>query len=299
LSIPFSDGIRQQQFEWEKGEVKASAEPFSFIQLQPIRVKLPDITAVMSFATTLKDGNGNILQRNFVPFRVKGNKKQENLMIAVSRSSFSNASWSIKHLSPQEGRKVWGMGTGFFEYEFSLPAELSTENIDSISFIAELAARYPQEKYLDEGDAESIGMTVVSTKGIIPGYGKNSYPQTDEKLFPSTVVISVNGLETATEVLPDDPADHRGILSWVTQKPGWEWGSKKRDNKWLLDEAGSYGYMVRIKAGPEAIRKAAEEHMVIVRLEVKNADADQGGLSVYGSESGRFPVDPSVIVSLK
>ncbi|NMC37392.1 MAG: glycoside hydrolase family 2 [Bacteroidales bacterium] len=287
------------RFEWEKGAVEASAEPFSFIPLQPVRIKLPDKTAVMSFATTLKDGKGNILQRNFVPFRVKSKKQQDNLMIAVSPSSFSNASWGIKHLTPQEGRKAWGMGTGFFEYEFNLPSELSTENIDSITFLAELAARYPQEKYLDEGDAESIGMTVVSTKGIIPGYGKNSYPQTDEKFFPSTVVISVNGQETATEVLPDDPADHRGILSWVTQKPGWEWGSKNRDNKWLLDEAGSYGYLVRIKAGPEAIRKAADAHKVIVRLEVKNADANRGGLSVYGSESGRFPFDPSIIVSLK
>jgi len=36
-----------------------------------------------------------------------------------------------------------------------------------------------------------------------------------------------------------------------------------------------------------------------VRLEVKDADAGRGGLSVYGSESGRYPFDPSVIVYLK
>ena len=46
-----------------------------------------------------------------------------------------------------------------------------------------LAARYPQEKYLEDGVAENIGMTVVSDKGTIPGYGQNSYPQTDEKAY--------------------------------------------------------------------------------------------------------------------
>jgi len=296
-------------FDWDKGTTEASAEPFSFVQLQPVKVTLPEKTAVMSFTTTLRDGNGNILQRNFVPFRVRGRdintvpgreKEEKDIrIITVSPSAFTDASWSIKHLAPQKGRKTWGMGTGFFEYEFKLPAGLGPENIDSLIFLAELASRYPQEKYLDEGDAESIGMTIVSTKGIIPGYGRNSYPQTDEKLFPSSVAISFNGQAATTEVLPDDPADHRGILSWMMQEPGWKWGSRNRDKKWYLDEAGSYGYLVRVKAGQEAIRKAAGEQRMTVRLEVKDADAGRGGLSVYGSESGRYPFDPSVIVYLK
>jgi predicted transcriptional regulator len=253
----------------------------------------------MIFATTLKDGDGNILQKNFVPFYVNGVMNDGEKIISLSPSEFRDASWSIKHLAPQQGKKVWGMGTGFFEYEFVLPAGLKAENIDSVKFVAELAARYPQEKHLEEGDAESIGMTVVSTKGTIPGYGQNSYPQTDENTFPSSVVISANGQELSKVLLPDDPADHRGILSWMNQEPGWAWGSADRSKKWLLDEAGSYGYLVNAVVNRDAIQKAVENGKVIIRLQVNEADSRQGGLSVYGKESGRFPLDPSIIITRK
>ena len=123
------------------------------------------------------------------------------------------------------------MGSGFFEYEFTLPAGLDTNNIESVEFRAELAARYPQEKYLEDGVAENIGMTVVSDKGTIPGYGKNSYPQTDESLFSSKVTITANGQQIAENMLPDDPADHRGLLSWMNQEPGWAWGSPDRSKQ--------------------------------------------------------------------
>jgi predicted transcriptional regulator len=207
-----------------------------------------------------------------------------------------DASWSIKHLSPQQGRKVWGMGSGYFDYEFTLPSGIDTSKLGSVEFRAELAARYPQEKYLEEGEAEGIGMTVVSNKGTIPGYGKNSYPQTDEKKFSSTVVISANGQKIGETVLPDDPADHRGILSWVSQEPGWEWGSKDHSKRWLLDEAGSYGYLVKIPLDKAAVRIAIETGKIVICLRVNDSDAEHGGLTVYGKESGRFPLDPSIII---
>jgi hypothetical protein len=288
-----------KKFQWAKGITDAKAEAFSFIQLTPVSVTLPEKTSVMIFTTILKDGDGNILQKNFVPFRVIGGMPDGEKIISLSPSAFRDASWSIKNLAPQQGKKVWGMGSGFFEYEFVLPADLKTENIDSVKFVAELAARYPQEKHLEEGDAESIGMTVVSTKGTIPGYGQNSYPQTDENTFPSTVIISANGQELSKVLLPDDPADHRGILSWMNQEPGWEWGSADRNKKWLLDEAGSYGYMVKAGLDQNAIAKAVETGKVVIRLQINESDAKHGGLSVYGKESGRFPVDPSIIVISK
>jgi hypothetical protein len=288
------------KFDCEKGAAEVNAEPFSFSQLNPVTIRIPDKTAVMVFATILSDGAGNIIQRNFVPFRVEGKQPDNVEIISVSPSSFRNSQWSVKSLSsPQKGKKVWGIGSGFFEYEFTLPSDLKAENIDTIKFVAELAARYPQEKYLDDGDAESIGMTVVSTKGIIPGYGQNSYPQTDEKKFPSRVIISANGQEVSRVQLPDDPADHLGILSWMNQEPGWDWGSADRSKKWLLDETGSYGYLVKAVLNLDAFEKAVAAGKVIIRLQVDEADSKQGGLSVYGKESGRFPIDPSIIISQK
>ena len=173
---------------------------------------------------------------------------------------------------------------------------IDTNRIASVEFRAELSARYPQEKYLEEGVAEGIGMTVVSDKGTTPGYGKNSYPQTDQKTFSSTVIISVNGKKSSETVLPDDPADHRGLLSWMNQEPGWAWGSKDHSKRWLLDEAGSYGYLVKVPLTKSDIKKAVETAKIIIRLQVDEVGSSQGGLSVYGKESGQFPLDPSIII---
>jgi hypothetical protein len=285
-----------EKFEWVIGEIKARAEPFSFVSLDPVTIKLPEETALMIFAVSLKDSQGKILQRNFVPFRVEGKNPSNAIIISKSPSAFTNASWTIKHLTPQQGRKVWGMGSGFYEYEFALPSGLDTSRLSSVEFRAELSARYPQEKYLEEGVAEGIGMTVVSDKGTIPGYGKNSYPQTDEITFSTTVVISANGQKIAETLLPDDPADHRGLLSWMSQEPGWAWGSSDRSKKWLLDEAGSYGYLVKAPLDKNAVRKALGTGKIVIRLQVNDSNAKHGGLSVYGKESGRFPLDPSIII---
>jgi len=285
-----------ERIEWMIGEAPAKAEPFSYVPLEPVEVNLPDESLLMIFGIRLKDGNGNIIQHNFVPFRVDGKSTGNEYVISRSPSSFSDASWSIKHQAPQQGRKVWGMGSGFFEYEFIMPSGLDTGRIASFEFRAELSARYPQEKYLEEGVAERIGMTVVSDKGKIPGYGRNSYPQTDENTFPSSVVITANGERLAEISLPDDPADHLGLLSWMNQEPGWEWGSSDRSKRWVLDEAGSYGYLVKAQLHKQDLKKALDEGRVVIRLEVKESDQDKGGLSVYGKESGRFPFDPSIII---
>ena len=66
-----------------------------------------------------------------------------------------------------------------------------------------------------------------------PSKVPNAYPMTDTVAFPSQVRVRLNGVAAGTYLLPDDPADHRGILSWHSQP---------HDKK--LREAGSYGYRV-------------------------------------------------------
>ena len=72
-----------------------------------------------------------------------------------------------------------------------------------------------------------------------PSLNPNSYPMTDTVRFRSTVTVRAGGGTTMRVVgrreLKDDPADHRGILSWHSQK---------RDRK--LREAGSYGYLLSV-----------------------------------------------------
>ena len=98
--------------------------------------------------------------------------------------------------------------------------------------------------------------------------------------------MRVNGEVAGRYELADDPADHRGILSWFSQK---------RDRR--LREAGSYGELLRVPIPPAALAKAAAAGEVIVRLEVD--DALPGGLAIYGKRFGRYPVDPTVVFVLR
>ena len=101
---------------------------------------------------------------------------------------------------------------------------------------------------------------------------------------PSAVRVSVNGVPLGLFDLPDDPADHRGLLSWHAQ----ERGEKPR-----LDEAGSYGYLVEVSVPAAAVAEAVRAGEFVVRLKV---DATlPGGLAVYGGSAGRYPVDPSLV----
>jgi hypothetical protein len=281
--------------EQSKGEIAVATETFRFIALDPVEFTAPNENMVMILATTLEDKTGKVLQHNFVPFTVSGQTHTDAIIVKKSPGEFSGADWSIKHLATQNGAKVWGMGSGYFEYEFELPKDLNADEVKSIEFRAELASRYPQEKYLEEGDAERIGMTVVSEKGTIPGYGKNSYPQTDEKMHGSLVTITTDSQKLDEVELPDDPADHQGILSWINQIPGKD-GDAETRVPWLLDEAGSYGYLVIVELDENVKKSVLEAGKITIQLHVDESTNDRGGLSVYGAKSGKYPMDLSIVI---
>jgi predicted transcriptional regulator len=109
---------------------------------------------------------------------------------------------------------------------------------------------------------------------------------TDGTRHPSAVRVVVNGISAGVFDLRDDPADHRGLLSWHAQK---------RDG--TLSEAGSYGELVSAAVPGPALRAASAKGELVIRLEVDAALP--GGLAVYGEESGRYPLDPTVVLTLR
>ena len=157
-------------------------------------------------------------------------------------------------------------------------------DVAGASFVAELGAKQLFGKdRVDKGQVQGDFMLGRGTHD--PGLNPNAYPMTDAVTHPSAVRIVVNGIALGTFELPDDPADHRGLLSWHAQK---------RDGR--LDEAGSYGTLVTATLPAEALRAAAATGELRVRLEVD--EALPGGLAVYGEDTGRYPVDPSVVLTL-
>jgi predicted transcriptional regulator len=119
-----------------------------------------------------------------------------------------------------------------------------------------------------------------------PGLNPNAYPMTDTTTHPSAVRVRVGGVSLGVFDLSDDPADHRGLLSWHAQT---------RDGR--LREAGSYGELVSVTVPASLLAHAAAAGEVVVQLEVD--EAVPGGLAVYGEDFGRYPLDPTLVLTLR
>jgi len=255
---------------------------------------MPNTRAVAVLRATLEDAAGRVLQRNFTSFVVGEGASPRDETLAVDGGSLrvlrmapdrvSGVLWSERHWTAMDGRKQNGAGAGFFEYRLAWPAGLRPGDVLGASFVAELGAKQLFGKdRRDKGSVQGDFMLGGGTHD--PGLNPNAYPMTDGVRHPSAVRIVVNGVALGTFELPDDAADHRGLLSWHAQK---------RDGR--LDEAGSHGTLVSASMSAEALRAAAAAGELRVRLEVD--EALPGGLAVYGEQAGRYPVDPTVVLAL-
>src|SRR5205085_7569205 len=139
----------------------------------------------------------------------------------------------------------------------------------------------------DREDAARIEGDFMRGRGTFDAsLNPNAYPMTDERLYASAVTVRINGVIAGRQTLADDPADHRGILSWHYQK---------HDRR--LREAGSYGTLLRVAVPRDALERAAALGQLVIRLEVDAKLA--GGLAIHGRRFGRYPLDPTVIFLLR
>ncbi len=263
--------------------------------IDPITVTMPDEPVVAVLAVTLEDGTGTVVARNFTTFFVRSDNRQDretidrrNRKIEVLRiapDSFAEARWSLKQWNVFDGLKVNGAGVGHFEYRVAWPEGLQPNQIDTACFKAELSAKKLLGKDI-EGAKKQEGSFMRGKGTHDPSSNPNAYPMTDEQTYPSAVRIRIGGEVVGIYELPDDPADHRGILSWNAQK---------RDG--TLTEAGSYGYLISAPIPSHLLKKVAEEGEIVVRLEADEAIAS--GIAVYGEGFGRYPLDPTLAFTLK
>jgi hypothetical protein len=176
------------------------------------------------------------------------------------------SNWSDGTSEVLEGLKINGFGKGYFEYELDAPK-------DGGVFRIELSAKRKNGKDYKDGKVPQGLDYMLGGGGHDRSKNQNSYPQTSVVKYPANLNVYVDGKLVAKQVLPDDPADHRGILSWLSQL---------RDFR--LREAGSYGYLVEVPITANQVKNGK----VKIRLE---SDA---GLAVYGPRFGRYPLAPAV-----
>ncbi len=268
--------------------------PWMSKEIGTMTVQMPDRQSVAILRMSLETLSGQVLARNFTTFHVSKGKSertetiQQNgtrlTLVRFAPNTFADSKWSLKQWNVLDGLKVNGAGSGFFEYKVEIPANLSIEDVSSARILAELSAKQLFGK--DKDGAKILDGDYMAGKGTNdPSLNPNSYPMTDEKKFPSIVKIFVNNTCLGSFNLEDDPADHRGILSW---------NSQKHDK--TLREAGSYGYLVEANIPVSVLKKISVKTMT-VRFEVDSSFP--GGLAIYGENFGRYPLDPTVCFEMK
>jgi hypothetical protein len=248
--------------------------------LDSLSITLPADKSINTLAFELSDASGKVVHRNFVHLIVEEGSIQpsKGQLISVPVERYSSSSWPKKQWTGVLGHKLNGAGAGYFEYEIPFPTA-GAEGIKQVRFLVEASSKPILGK--DRDDAGKMDGDYMLGKGTFdPGVNPNAYPQTDGYTSPSKLKVSANGVVASETILADDPADHQGILSWHYQA---------RNNK--LDEAGTYGYLVQGVIPAAAWQQAAKTGKLILRFE-----ATEGGLSLYGDKSGRYVVDPSIVI---
>jgi len=283
---------RHQQ--WSQGEQTVLFYPWFSGALAPIAVAMPQQPSVSVLQLALKTGSGQILHRNFTCFIVKNKNPEKTRTVieagvkmkwlSVEPQQFTEAKFSQKQWSVLDGLKINGAGYGYIEYRLAWPEDVTLEQISSAGFVMEAAAKKLFGK--DRDDLTQGDGDYMRGKGFHdPAQNRNAYPMTDQTPYPSRVRIRVNGETVGVYDLPDDPADHRGILSWHNQL---------HDKH--LREAGSYGYLIQAALPLSVLAKAQQAKNLVIRLEVD--ESLPGGLAVYGRQFGRYPLDPTVVMTL-
>jgi hypothetical protein len=267
-------------------------QPWLSKAIDPVRITMPEAPGLAILNLTLEDASGAVLHRNFCAFNVRADPSAPRdettaglRLLRFAPNSFTDANWSAKQWNVLDGLKVNGAGHGYFEYRVAWPADLKASQLDGASLVFEASAKQLFGKDRDKGDRVS-GDFMLGKGTVDPSLNPNSYPMTDETLFPSAVQVRVCGVPAGRTDLSDDPADHRGILSWHSQL---------RDKK--LREAGSYGYLVNVAIPQAALEAAADRKEFLIRFEVD--PALPGGLALYGERFGRYPLDPTIVLTLK
>jgi len=270
-------------------------QPWLSKELEPLRVTMPDHRALVLMTLILEDQSGQVLQRNFTTFLVGDGPapRDEQLdlegararVLRFSPARFSSAQWSLKQWNVLDGLKVNGAGAGYFEFRLPWPAGLDAGSVAGATLVLEASAKRLFGK--DRIGAATEDGDFMRGKGTHdPSANPNSYPMTDTVRSPSAVRIRIGGEAIGQFDLPNDPADHRGILSWHAQK---------RDK--TLHEAGSYGYLLSAAVPARALQAAADAKTIVIRFEVDSSLP--GGLALYGEQFGRYPLDPTLVFLLK
>jgi hypothetical protein len=249
--------------------IPISWRPYDVVDLEPLKVTLPDYPFVGALCLTLRDEQNQRFAANFVNLVVKPDRPlpriqprgPKDVVIRFAPGDFASQEWSVQAKAPPG--KVYGHGKGHFEYRISLPAPVVQAHPESVYYLFQAASKAKRQR--------------VDWPQRV---NRQDYPQTDMlRTWPSTLVVSLNGRLIDRIELPDDAADARGVLSHLAGV-----------------EHGSHGELVDGQAVLTDAERAllAAGQPLVLRLAVPNDAAHTGGLCIFGASTGELPLDPTL-----
>ncbi|WP_343377334.1 LamG-like jellyroll fold domain-containing protein, partial [Ligaoa zhengdingensis] len=160
-------------------------------------------------------------------------------------------------------------GVGAVTYSYAVPSGFNMDDLNSVRVIAEVS---------------SLKNETVN-HGIDNSYASQTTVGSER---PSDLTVSINGVEVDTVYIPDNPRDIRGTLTLLN---GLNGGSS----------AGNFGYLVNIRVPDdkvEAVREAIlADGEINVSYAVKEDAANQNGVRMYNETTGRYAVNPTIILN--
>ncbi|MBR5012275.1 MAG: hypothetical protein IKY12_06915, partial [Clostridia bacterium] len=201
--------------------------------------------------------NGEKIAKNFINVIVTGE--------IAETEYFSKTSVALRDTDCAETVS----GTGKTHVEYEIPEDFDLAMLTSMRVLAEVSS-YKRSTF-NYGVLNDVNSQTVSG-------GER----------PSDLTVSVNGIEIDTVYLPDNPRDMRAVLTINDKLNG---GSS----------AGNFGYVVNLRIPEDkmgSVKNAiARDGKITVTYEVKEDAVHQNGLRLYGSNTGRYMLSPTVLLN--
>ena len=233
-----------------------------------ITLNMPDENGILVLKLYLKDEEDNIVMRNFLLFDIV--KDCGHISIDNLKTEGFIRSWKV-----QSGNKLNCIGKGCIYLDIDKNMIPDYKNSITISFEASSRRVLKRDINNNAHDSSKIDMDYMHGYVVDRGENPNCFFMTGGKKHSSNIKIYAEQYELDNVLLEDCPADSTGCLSWAYQE----------DVK-HLDEAGSYGYLIKVNLDRALLDKLPDNFKVKI-------DVD-GGISIFGRRSGAYPTDIAV-----
>jgi hypothetical protein len=269
-----SKPIKNVHLQWRMGGVDRSGQfhqklafgcvpiPFVHRMVVPahmIELTMPTSTMLCTLTIEACSADGRVVASNFVHYFVADGyppsveEVPRGLILRGAPADWQKAEWSIETGNREKERAedaCYGIGHGYFEWALPLGSH-------------------------DLSKARRVRVLCEASSHRIDA------PQTDEDIWPTTFLMTLNDIRIYQATLRNHPHDARGALSYLR-------GGK-----------GAYGYLAHALVEYELLQQIAaqvKDGHLYLRCAVPKESLPQGGLTIYGSECGRYPVCPTVII---